>query len=110
MTLFDGGLIGSQVDQAEATYDQTVATYRQTVLDGFREVEDYLVQLGVLDEERGAARSPGVGPRGTAPGREPVQEPAPSTTPTWSVRPGTALSNERTVLTLLGSRLTASVS
>ncbi|WP_251004266.1 TolC family protein, partial [Escherichia coli] len=42
MTLFDGGLIGSQVDQAEATYDQTVATYRQTVLDGFREVEDYL--------------------------------------------------------------------
>ena len=73
MTLFDGGLIGSQVDQAEATYDQTVATYRQTVLDGFREVEDYLVQLSVLDEERGAARSPGVGPRGTAPGREPVQ-------------------------------------
>ncbi len=73
MTLFDGGLIGSQVDQAEATYDQTVATYRQTVLDGFREVEDYLVQLSVLDEESGAARSPGVGPRGTAPGREPVQ-------------------------------------
>lgn len=58
MTLFDGGLIGSQVDQAEATYDQTVATYRQTVLDGFREVEDYLVQLSVLDEESGCSAKP----------------------------------------------------
>src|SRR5690606_34556723 len=51
MTLFDGGLIRSQVAQAEASYDQTVAAYRQTVLDSFRETEDYMVQLDVLEEE-----------------------------------------------------------
>src|SRR5690606_23842856 len=45
MTLFDGGLIRSRVEQAEASYDQTVAEYRQSVLNSFREVEDYLVQL-----------------------------------------------------------------
>jgi outer membrane protein TolC len=32
-------------------YDQTVAKYRQTVLDGFREVENYLVQLKVYEDE-----------------------------------------------------------
>src|SRR5690606_14274318 len=51
MTLFDGGLIRSRIEQAEASYDQTVAGYRQTVLDSFREVEDSLVQLRVLGEE-----------------------------------------------------------
>ena len=35
-----------------------MATYRQTVLDGFREVEDYLVQLSVLDEESGCSAKP----------------------------------------------------
>src|SRR5690606_11866331 len=51
MTLFDGGLIRSRIEQAEAGYDQTVANYRQTVLDSFREVEDSLVQLRVMAEE-----------------------------------------------------------
>ena len=108
MTLFDGGLIGSQVDQAEATYDQTVATYRQTVLDGFREVEDYLVQLSVLDES-------GVQREALESAREALrlaenQYKAGTVDYTDVVtNQATALSNERTVLTLLGSRLTASV-
>nr|MBO2511907.1 RND transporter [Gammaproteobacteria bacterium] len=51
MTLFDGGIIRSRVEQAEANYDQTVASYRQTVLEGFREVEDYLIQLKVYERE-----------------------------------------------------------
>ncbi len=84
MTLFDGGLIGSQVDQAEATYDQTVATYRQTVLDGFREVEDYLVQLSVLDEESGVSAKPWSRPARHCAWPRTSTRPAPSTTPTWS--------------------------
>ncbi|VVP68863.1 efflux transporter outer membrane subunit [Pseudomonas fluorescens] len=51
MTLFDGGQRSAEVDRSEAAYDETVAKYRQTVLDGFREVENYLVQLKVLEDE-----------------------------------------------------------
>jgi NodT family efflux transporter outer membrane factor (OMF) lipoprotein len=51
MTLFDGGQRSAEVDRSEAAYDETVAKYRQTVLDGFREVENFLVQLKVLEDE-----------------------------------------------------------
>jgi NodT family efflux transporter outer membrane factor (OMF) lipoprotein len=50
-TLFDGGARSAQVKQAKAAYDGTVAFYRQTVLTGFREVEDNLAALRILDEE-----------------------------------------------------------
>jgi NodT family efflux transporter outer membrane factor (OMF) lipoprotein len=50
-TLFDGGLRRAQTDQAIAAYDANVAGYRQTVLIGFREVEDNLVALRILEEE-----------------------------------------------------------
>jgi len=49
--LFDAGLRESQREQAIAAYDATVADYRQTVLDAFRDVEDNLALLRVLDEE-----------------------------------------------------------
>ena len=51
LPLFDGGQRSAEVDRNEAVYDQTVAKYRQTVLDGLREVENYLVQLKVLGDE-----------------------------------------------------------
>jgi NodT family efflux transporter outer membrane factor (OMF) lipoprotein len=50
-TLIDGGLRGGVTDAARATYDSTVATYRQTVLTGFQEVEDNLAALRILEEE-----------------------------------------------------------
>ena len=50
-TLFDGGLRRAQTDQARAAYDGTVATYRQTVLTGFKEVEDNLAALRILEQE-----------------------------------------------------------
>jgi NodT family efflux transporter outer membrane factor (OMF) lipoprotein len=49
--IFDAGLRASQRDVAIAQYDATVANYRQTVLDAFRDVEDNLALLRVLDEE-----------------------------------------------------------
>lgn len=109
MTLFDGGLIRSQVAQAEANYDQTVAFYRQTVLDSFREAEDYMVQLDVLEEESGVQQE------ALDAAREALRlinnQYKAGTVDYNSVvtNQATALNNERTVLTLMGSRLTTSV-
>ena len=50
-TVFDGGRRRSVSDQARAAYQQTAANYRETVLTAFREVEDELATLRVLDEE-----------------------------------------------------------
>ena len=51
LPLFDAGLRRAQSDQAIAAYDATVADYRQTVLNSFKEVEDNLATLRILDEE-----------------------------------------------------------
>lgn len=50
-TLFQGGLTKYQTDQARAAYDGAVAAYRQTVLNAFKEVEDNLAALRILDQE-----------------------------------------------------------
>ncbi|MSQ20267.1 MAG: efflux transporter outer membrane subunit [Betaproteobacteria bacterium] len=50
-TLFDGGARKAVSQQAIAAYDSEVALYRQTVLAAFREVEDQLATLRILEEE-----------------------------------------------------------
>lgn len=50
-TLFDGGARRALSDNAIAAYDGNVAFYRQTVLTGFKEVEDNLAALRILEEE-----------------------------------------------------------
>jgi NodT family efflux transporter outer membrane factor (OMF) lipoprotein len=50
-TLFDGGARNARTEQVMAAYDGTVAFYRQTVLAGFKDVEDNLATLRILDEE-----------------------------------------------------------
>lgn len=50
-TLFDGGVRRAVSKQAQAAYDANVATYRQTVLNAFKEVEDNLSALRILEEE-----------------------------------------------------------
>ena len=109
LSLFDGGARRAELERSEAAYDQTVAQYRQAVLDSFREVEDYLVQLRVLEQEAvfqqqalDAARESlrlieNQYRAGTVDFNSVVNVQA------------TALNNERSNLTLLGSRLTASV-
>ncbi|WP_339083169.1 efflux transporter outer membrane subunit [Pseudomonas sp. TMP9] len=113
LTLFDGGVRSgvrsAELERSEAAYDQTVAQYRQAVLDSFREVEDSLVQLRVLQQEAliqqdalDAARESlrlidNQYRAGTVDFNAVVNVQA------------TALNNERTNLSLLGSRLTASV-
>ena len=109
LPLFDGGQRSAEVDRNEALYDQTVAKYRQTVLDGLREVENYMVQLKVLGDESVVQEQ----------ALESARESLRLTTNQYkagliayldvvSVQT-TALSTERSVLTLLQSRLIASV-
>lgn len=108
LTLLDFGGRRAELERAEAAYDQTVATYRQTVLDSFREVEDYLVQLRVLGDESVVQRE----------ALEAAQESLrlienqyrAGTVDYLSVVTvqTTALNNERTNLTLLGDRLLTS--
>jgi NodT family efflux transporter outer membrane factor (OMF) lipoprotein len=50
-TLFAGGSLQALTDQARAAYDGAAASYRQTVLTGFREVEDNLAALRILEGE-----------------------------------------------------------
>ncbi len=50
-TLFDGGVIKAQTEQAIALYDASVAAYRQVILTSFQEVEDSLAALTILNEE-----------------------------------------------------------
>jgi NodT family efflux transporter outer membrane factor (OMF) lipoprotein len=109
MTLFDGGQRSAEVDRTEAAYDQTVAQYRQTVLDGFREVEDFMAQLKVYEQEAGVR----------AQALESARESLRLTNNQYKAGliayldvvnvQTTALSNERSVLTLLQARLIASV-
>ena len=109
LPLFDGGQRSAEVDRNEAVYDQTVAKYRQTVLDGLREVENYMVQLKVLGDETVVQEQ----------ALDSARESLRLTTNQYkagliayldvvSVQT-TALSTERSVLNLLQSRLIASV-
>ncbi|HVP67917.1 MAG TPA: efflux transporter outer membrane subunit [Anaeromyxobacteraceae bacterium] len=51
-TIFDGGAHTAQVDGAKAAYEAAVASYRSTVLNAFREVQDSITGLQVLDTAR----------------------------------------------------------
>ena len=49
--LFDAGERKAITEQARAVYEGQVASYRQAVLQSFKEVEDNLAALRILDEE-----------------------------------------------------------
>ncbi len=108
-TLFDGGARSAQVESAEAAYQQTVASYRQTVLDSFREVEDYLVQLRVLQQEAVAQQAAVDAARESLRALENQYRAGTVDYNSVVNVQATALSNERTALSLLGTQLTASV-
>ncbi|MDF2642260.1 MAG: outer rane efflux protein [Pseudomonas sp.] len=109
LTLFDGGRRSAEVERSEAVYDQTVAQYRQTVLDGFQEVENYMVQLQVYEQEASVRQE----------ALEAARESLRLTSNQYKAGligyldvvnvQATALSNERSVLNVLQSRLIASV-
>ena len=107
--LFDGGLRASVEDQARAAYDNQAALYRNTVLVAFQDVEDNLAALDVLEKEIAFQKD------AVAAARLSVEM------TTNRYKAGTAsyldviavetiaLNNERTLVTLMGRRLTAAV-
>jgi len=52
--LLDGGLRKAQKERYTAAYAETVAEYRQTVLGAFREVEDTLAAMRILESQAAA--------------------------------------------------------
>jgi NodT family efflux transporter outer membrane factor (OMF) lipoprotein len=55
-SLFDGGRLHAQTEQARANYDAAVAFYRQTALTAFQQVEDNLAALHILGNEASQQR------------------------------------------------------
>jgi NodT family efflux transporter outer membrane factor (OMF) lipoprotein len=51
VNVFDSGRRRAAAQQARAEYVQSTAEYRETVLSAFREVEDQLAALRILEEE-----------------------------------------------------------
>jgi len=107
--VFDAGLRRAQTDQAIAAYDESVANYRQSVLTAFQDVEDNLAALRILEQEASVQE-------------EAVKAARESLAIVLNqYRAGTAnylaviviqaatLNNERSAITILGRRLTASV-
>ncbi len=109
LTLFDGGARQAQVEQARASFDAQAAAYRQAALTGLREVEDYLIQLRVLENEQTVQR------RALEAARESlrlIQNQYKAGLVDYlsvAVVDATALNNERSALSLYGNRLVASV-
>jgi outer membrane protein TolC len=56
VNVFDAGRRRAVADQARAAQDQATAIYREAVLVAFREVEDQLAALRILDEEAAVQR------------------------------------------------------
>jgi len=107
--LYSGGTPKARRTEASAAYDEVVADYRQAVLNGFREVEDNLAALHIL-EEAAAVQAEAV---------KAARESARITNNQYQagivdylsviVVQATALDNERAALNILGRRLVASV-
>ncbi|TWD52451.1 efflux transporter outer membrane subunit [Pseudomonas sp. SJZ131] len=109
LPLFDGGARSAELDRNEALYDETVATYRQTVLDGFREVENYLIQLKVYEQEASVRQEALEAARDSLRLTENQYKAGLIAYLDVVVVQATALNNEQSVLNVLQSRLLASV-
>ena len=108
-TVLDGGLRRAQVAQARAAYEASVDNYRQTVLSGFEQVEDQIATLRILEKQAvieeaavNAAREAEV---------LTLNQYKAGTVPYSSVITAqtTQFTSEETALTVLSSRLQASV-
>ncbi len=108
-TDFDAGLRRAEVAQARAAYEANIATYRQTVLSGFEQVEDQIVTLRVL-EQQAVVEDAAVAAAKEAEKLTLNQYKA-GTVPYSSVITAqtTRLSSEEAALSVLSSRLQASV-
>lgn len=54
LPIFDGGARAAGVERANAAHEEAVANYRQSILQAFKEVEDNLAHLRILDNQNAA--------------------------------------------------------
>jgi NodT family efflux transporter outer membrane factor (OMF) lipoprotein len=108
-TLFDAGSRRAQVAQARAAYETSVANYRQTVLSGFEQVEDQIATLRILEQQ--AVVEEAAVKAATEAEALTLNQYKAGTVPYSSVITAqtTRFSAEETALTVLSSRLQASV-
>ena len=108
-TLFDAGARSAQVRQARAAYEANAASYRQTVLSGFEQVEDQIATLRILEQQAVVEESAVKAAREAE--ALTLNQYKAGTVPYSSVITAqtTRLAAEETALTVLSSRLQASV-
>jgi NodT family efflux transporter outer membrane factor (OMF) lipoprotein len=108
-TLFDAGARSAQVRQARAVYESNAASYRQTVLSGFEQVEDQIATLRILEQQSVVEESAVKAAREAE--ALTLNQYKAGTVPYSSVITAqtTRLAAEETALTVLSSRLQASV-
>lgn len=109
MELLDFGGRRAQMDRTKAVYEQTVAQYRQTVLGGLQEVEDYMVELSVLERESLERQAALDAARQSLQSMQNQYQGGTVDFSDVAQQQTTALNNERSSLTLLGNQLTTSV-
>jgi NodT family efflux transporter outer membrane factor (OMF) lipoprotein len=107
-TIFQGGALIAQTDAARAAYDSAVATYRQTVLTGFQEVEDNLAALRILEQEAKVQDEAVKAARLSVTLSTNQYQVGTISTLDLLVVLTNARNNERTAVTILGNRLSAS--
>lgn len=107
--LLDGGLRQAQNDQVLAAYDGVVASYRRTVLTAFKEVEDNLAALRILEQEAEVQAQAVQGAQQVVAITSFQYEAGTLGYLNVLVAQAIAFNNERTALNLLGRRLSASV-
>jgi NodT family efflux transporter outer membrane factor (OMF) lipoprotein len=108
-TLFDGGLRRSQTAQARAAYDAAVANYREVTLAALQNVEDNLAALRILEHE--AAVQDNAVKSSEQFLQITLNQYKAGTVSYLNVvtAQATAYSNERSAITILGTRLNDSV-
>ena len=108
-TLFDAGRRRGVSDQAIHTYDEMVADYQQTVLMSFQEVEDSLSDLRVLEDEAKTQDAAVAAANRALDQATNRYKGGLDTYLTVITAQSAALTNERTAVSLLSSRLTSTV-
>lgn len=109
LTVLDFGVRGAAVDAAKAIWEASAADYRQTVLASFQEVEDNLSALRILAEEAQVQDDAVRAARETLKLTTNQYKAGTANYLAVVVVQAAQLSNERTAVSLLGRRLTASV-
>jgi NodT family efflux transporter outer membrane factor (OMF) lipoprotein len=109
MPLYTAGATKAKRTKAEAAYDEAVANYRQTVINGFREVEDNLVEIQYLDQSSAVQDQAVKSARESALIMNNQYDAGIVNYLSVVIVQSTALTHERGALSILGRRLVASV-